>query len=106
MRWIQRRNPPYDLVPADQYLEEPKERGILVVGDIPYHVSPVTGEVIRGRAGMRRHMKQHNLAHMDDFKNEWKEKEKEREKFARGEDPKHKKEVREALIESMRNHGE
>jgi hypothetical protein len=51
-------------------------------------------------------MKQHNLAHMDDFKNEWKEKEKEREKFARGEDPKHKKEVREALIESMRNHGE
>lgn len=83
-------------------MPESTERGPTIIGDLPDLVSPVTGEVMHGRAGMRAHMRQHNLCHTADFTNEWKEKAEARDRFARGEDPKHRKEVRAALVESMK----
>lgn len=55
-----------------------KDRGLTVIGDLDDFVSPVTREVIHGRAGLRKHMREHNLAHADDFKEHWKTKAKER----------------------------
>jgi len=66
----------------NKWVEFKRDRsGIIIMGDLPDFISPVTGEVIHGRAGMREHMKRHDLAHMDDFKNEWAEAAKKREKF-------------------------
>ncbi len=105
MRFIQQRHPPFDLVPENEYYEEPTEKGPLVVGDIPDHVSPVTGEVIHGRASMRRHMKEHGLAHADDFKEHWKTKAKEREAFFNGTSQQHRKEIRRDMVEALKRLG-
>lgn len=84
------------LVPADQYVPK-KERGILIMPDLEPFVSPVTREVILGRAHMRRHMKEHNLAHVNDFKEEWK-----KPKYDRNRD---KKERTKDIVESMKRKG-
>lgn len=43
----------------------------LVVGDIPDMLSPVTGEVIRGRRGLREHNRVNGVTHMQDFEQHW-----------------------------------
>lgn len=48
--------------------------GLTVLGDIEPFKSPITGEVIRGRAHLRRHMKEHGVTHADDYSSEWYEK--------------------------------
>ena len=103
-RWIQNRNPPYNLIPEEEYVPD-ELMGGMVVGDLPDFRSPVTGEIIRGRAGMRRHMREHNLAHQDDFKQHWKDAGKERADYFAGKSQKHRREIREALIEAVKRSG-
>jgi hypothetical protein len=43
--------------------------GPYVIGDLPDHVSPITKEVLSGRAARRRHMKEHKVVDMRDFPN-------------------------------------
>lgn len=105
-KWIQNRKPPYNLIPVEEYVDDGTPgAGQKVFGDLPDFVSPVTGETIHGRAGMRAHMKEHQLAHMDDFKQYWKDSAKERDEYSRGVSKKHRREVREALVESMKKLG-
>lgn len=43
----------------------------LIFGDIEPFVSPITGEVIRGRGHLRSHMKEHGVTHADDYSPEY-----------------------------------
>lgn len=49
----------------------PGDKGPLIMGDIEPFVSPITGEVIRGRGHLRRHMKEHGVTHSDDYSPEY-----------------------------------
>lgn len=103
--WVQYKG---RMIPKDEFLamDTSDQSGPKVLGDIPDHVSPVTGEVIHGRAGMRRHMKEHGLTNTSDFKNHWKDSEKKRRDFYRGESSEHRSDVKGDLINAMRKYGE
>lgn len=47
------------------------ERAGMIMGDIEPFISPVDGSVISSRSVLRQHMKQHGLAHTDDYANTW-----------------------------------
>ena len=53
----------------------------LIVGDLPDMTSPITGEVIHGRAGMRKHNKDNNVTHAQDFTEHWASERKRRDDF-------------------------
>jgi hypothetical protein len=59
-RFIQNPNPPYDLIPADEYASAPGPR-VYVMGDIAPYRSMVTGEEIASRSTHRAHLRQHGL---------------------------------------------
>ena len=61
------------LVPKNEatYIADKKHH---VMGDIEPFKSPITGEIIRGRAHLRQHMKQHGVTYSDDYSQEWYEK--------------------------------
>lgn len=65
-----------------------KEHSHYIQPDIQEFVSPVDGVVIKSRGHLRRYMKARNLAHVDDFKDSWKQKRDERLKFHEGRDKK------------------
>jgi len=48
MRWIQSPEPPYNLIPADQYVR-PQPENSYIIPDITPYVSPVTGKLISSR---------------------------------------------------------
>jgi hypothetical protein len=55
-------------VPEEEYRGPVgKPAGPYVIGDLPDHVSPITKEVLGGRAARRRHMKEHKVVDMRDF---------------------------------------
>lgn len=47
--------------------DEPTERAGIIMGDIEPFVSPVDGSVISSRSVLREHMRQHGLAHTEDY---------------------------------------
>jgi hypothetical protein len=59
-RYIQNPDPPYELIPEDEY-HRPAQAGFFVVPDIQPYQSMVTGEVIGGRRQHREHLRQHNV---------------------------------------------
>ena len=61
------------LIPKDEYHGN-NVRGPTVMGDIEPFVSPITGEVIRGRGHLRKHMKEHGVTHSADYSPQWYEK--------------------------------
>ena len=61
------------LVPKDEATFK-ADGGLTVLGDIEPFKSPITGEVIRGRAHLRQHMKEHGVTHSGDYSQEWYEK--------------------------------
>jgi len=46
-------------------------KGVMILPDIEPFVSPVTGEVIKGRAHLRQHMKQHGVTNIGDYSSEY-----------------------------------
>lgn len=59
----------------------------MIMGDPIEFVSPVTGEVIRGRVAMNNHYKQHDVTHVNDFNKpggHWDKKAQERAAFFSG----------------------
>ena len=74
------------------------------MGDLPDFVSPVTGEVIHGRAGMRDHFKQHGLTNVADYKDEWAKKAKDRESFYTGDKRYDSERRKEALKRAFDKH--
>lgn len=74
------------------------------MGDLPDFVSPVTGEVIHGRAGMRQHFKQHGLTNVADYKDEWAAKARERDSFYSGDTGYDSKRRKEAIIRALEKH--
>ena len=65
-------------------IRRPKYASHMIFDDISPFQSPVDGKVISSRSGLRSYMKQHNLAHADDFKETWAKKSAERRKFMNG----------------------
>jgi hypothetical protein len=59
-RYIQDPNPPYKLIPAEEY-QAPEPSGPFVLGDLQPYQSMVTGEMIEGRRQHREHLKAHNV---------------------------------------------
>lgn len=52
-------------------LPQQDKDGLMIIGDIEPFVSPITGEVIRGRNHLRQHMKEHGVTHFRDYSPEW-----------------------------------
>lgn len=69
-RYIQSPDPPYNLIPADEFIRP--VRGILIMPDLPDFVSPIDNKVINGRRGLREHNQRHNVTNAADFKETWK----------------------------------
>ncbi len=72
--------------------------------DIPDFVSPVDGQVVHGRAGLRDHNKRHGVTNMADFTNEWETKAKQRAKVFSGDPSFDRKRRREAIIRAVEKH--
>ena len=70
-------NPPYNLIPIEEYVRAPKS-GIHIIPDIEPFVSPVDKKVVRGRRDLRDHNRRHNVTNAADFSPEY-YKEKQRE---------------------------
>jgi hypothetical protein len=51
---------------------------LTIVPDLPDFVSPIDGKVIHGRAGLRRHNKEHGVTNIADFTGEWEHKSRKR----------------------------
>jgi hypothetical protein len=60
---------------------EQREFGQLIIGDLPDFVSPIDGEVVHGRRGLREHNKRHDVTHPSDFKETWAKAREQREKY-------------------------
>lgn len=100
--WIQNPNPPYDLIPAEEY-RPPEEKGRLyVIPDYPDFVSPIDGKVVKGRKGYREHCKEHNVTNASDYSQEWKDNAKRRKELFTSK--KAKQERIEALKEAYERH--
>lgn len=101
-----------ELIPKEEVTPDMRKGGgdpfagaPLVYGDpIQEFRSPIDGSVIQGKVRLNEHMKRHGVTGTSDFKNHWKEKAKERGKFFTGQDPKHRKEIRQELIRSLQRH--
>jgi hypothetical protein len=66
MRFIQNPEPPYNMVPADEY-ERPKEAGHAIWDDLDSFVSPVDGSVISDRRQLAEHNKRNGVVSADNF---------------------------------------
>jgi hypothetical protein len=66
-RYIQSPDPPYELIPEDEY-ERPAQAGFFVLPDIQPYRSMVTGEMIGGRRQHREHLKTHNVVEVGNEK--------------------------------------
>ena len=84
------------LIPKEEYVPE-RAKTHMIMPDIEDFVSPVTKEVIGSRSTLRKHMKEHNLAHMDDFKNHWEKRSQEMRNHTRS------KEERASRIEALKH---
>ena len=62
------------LVPKDEVVGGQPRSGLEIIGDIEPFESPITGEVIRGRNHLRRHMKEHGVTNIGDYSPEFLEK--------------------------------
>lgn len=72
--------------------------------DLPDFVSPIDGQVVHGRAGLREHNRRHGVTNPADFTNQWEKQRKERDAFYTG-DPKYDSRRRkEAIIRAMEKH--
>ena len=80
--WIVNPEPPYNLIPKDEYYPK-RERGLMVMPDLPDFVSPIDGKVVKGRKGYREHCREHNVTGMSDFKETWKQQAKDRKGFTK-----------------------
>ena len=69
--WIANPNPPYNLIPAEEYVR-PSKASFHIMPDMPDFVSPIDGKVVKGRRGYRNHCKEHNVTNVSDFKDTWK----------------------------------
>jgi hypothetical protein len=69
--WIVNPNPPYNLIPKEEYVRPTKEVHT-IMPDFADFVSPIDGTVIKGRKGYREHCKLHNVTGTGDFKEQWK----------------------------------
>lgn len=86
--------------------EGPIERGGMILGDIEPFVSPVDGSIISSRSVLRHHMRQHGLAHTDDYTETWKRKRQERADYLAGKtnpDSKRRKAQMSDAFEHLRN---
>ena len=59
------------LVPKNEATYVADRKHLNVMGDIEPFKSPITGEVIRGRAHLRQHMKQHGVTNSADYSDDW-----------------------------------
>lgn len=59
------------LVPKEEADYVASQTKLEIMGDIEPFVSPITGEVIKGRNHLRRHMKEHGVTHASDYSKEW-----------------------------------
>jgi len=59
-RYIQDPNPPYELIPADQYYRRTEVNAPMVMPDIQPYQSMIDGSIIASRSVHRAHLKQHN----------------------------------------------
>lgn len=55
------------VAPDGTPLEARTSGGPFVLGDLPDHVSPITGEVLGGRRDRREHMRRHNVVDARDY---------------------------------------
>ena len=70
----------YELIPREEYVR-PKEVAHSVFGDIESFVSPIDGEVITGRAGLKKHMRKHNVVNSAEYSPEFLNKKREEREF-------------------------
>ena len=56
----------------------PRSAGVTILGDIEPFQSPIDGSTITSRSRMREHMARHNVTHVSDYKEYWKNAAKER----------------------------
>ena len=90
------------LVPKEEaHLHEQGGR-LQIMPDIESFVSPITGEVIRGRSHLRRHMREHGVTNAADYSPDWyARKTRERVQRAQGQTPEQKRERIEALKQAL-----
>jgi glycine cleavage system H lipoate-binding protein len=58
------------LIPKEEFTGNNPPR-LEIMPDIEPFQSPITGEIIRGRGHLRRHMKQHGVTNYADYGDEW-----------------------------------
>lgn len=54
-----------------EIFRRPREWGQLVVGDLSDFVSPIDGQVVHGRTGLREHDRRHGTTNVADYKETW-----------------------------------
>lgn len=59
-RFIQNPQPPYNLIPAEEWVP-PAQAGYYVMPDLQPYQSMVTGEMVGGRRQHREHLRTHNV---------------------------------------------
>lgn len=76
------------LIPKDEYHGNNSRADVPnIMPDIEPFKSPITGELIRGRGHLRRHMKEHGVTNSADYSPQWYErKAKERQQKLAGQD--------------------
>lgn len=80
--------------------------GYSIQGDIEPFISPITKEVITGRAALRAHNKKHGVTDSRDYSPETMQRlSRERDDRATGNTPAAKRERLEAINEALRRHG-
>ena len=99
--WIVNPEPPYNLIPKDEYIPK-KERGLMIMPDLPDFVSPIDGTIVKGRKGYREHCREHNVTGASDFTNEWKENAKRRKNLTKSKEEKARR--IEAIKEALEVH--
>jgi hypothetical protein len=68
--WIQNPNPPYNLIPREEYNAfkyGDKREAAFVRGDIQEFVSPIDGTIISSQKGYRDHCKKHRVVSFNEF---------------------------------------
>ena len=69
-RFIQNREPPYNLIPVAEFSAPAENRSALVMPDIAPYRSTITGEMIGSRSTHRKHLKTHGCVEIGNEKME------------------------------------
>lgn len=96
--WICNPNPPYNLIPAEEYQREEKAT-YHIMPDMPDFVSPIDRTVVKGRKGYREHCKRHGVTNSSDFTETWKQAQKDRKNLFSSKEQ--KRERAEAIARAM-----